>query len=292
MELLFYQVDVFTDQALSGNPLAVFVDPNGLTDPQLLKIAREMNLSETTFVYPTPEPNIDSAIRIFTPGKEIPFAGHPAIGTAHVLLETGRLDRDKIAYTFQMGVGPISITRKDSTFWMKQPQPEFSRPTENKDHIIEALGLSAPDIDPHLPIQVVSTGFPAILVPLQSLEASKKIEINTECLKTVLGDLDMIYTFTLETEDSNSTAHTRGFAPFIGIPEDPATGSVSGALGAYLAQHKVIKGSNLQNMVFEQGMEMGRPSKIQVSVTLSGGNIQTIEVGGTAKTVLEGNLKI
>jgi len=224
MNYPFYQVDVFTDRALTGNPLAVFVEAEGLTDEQLLAIAREMNLSETTFVLPPSSPDFDFRVRIFTPGKEIPFAGHPAIGTAHVLHETHRLAADRTQYLFEMGIGPVCVSRANHVFAMQQPLPEFQPPRTDRAAIAEALGLEEIRLHADRPAQVVSTGFPALLVPLANLEAMREIELNLTRLREVLGDVDMIYPFCLP-EDREAQVHVRGFAPFIGIPEDPATGS-------------------------------------------------------------------
>ena len=160
------------------------------------------------------------------------------------------------------------------------------------DKVAEALSIDLGEIDSRFPIQIVSTGFQALYVPLMHLVAVQKVELNLPVLRKVLGDVDMIYVFSGETLNPASTVHARAFAPLIGIPEDPATGSAGGALGAYLVRHRVIEGLNPSQIVIEQGYEMNRPSTIQVSVTESGGEIQSIQVGGQTRTVLEGTLRV
>lgn len=289
MKLAFYQVDVFTDRPLTGNPLAVFVSAEGLTDQQMLAIAREMNLSETTFVFPTPD--ADCRVRIFTPAKEIPFAGHPIIGTAHVLYETGRIPAENEAYRFQLKIGMINVVRSGARFSMQQPLAGIGAPRSDRAAIASALGLDEARIHPEWPIQVVSTGFPALLVPLKDLDSAREIKLNLARLRDVLDGCDMIYPFCLPESPDHATVHVRGFAPFIGIPEDPATGSVAGAMGAYLAHHGLLGGKALAaGFDIEQGLEMQRPSRIHVSVQMEKGRIARIQVGGVAKTVAEGFL--
>ena len=293
MGLKFYQVDVFTDQIFGGNPLAVFPDSASLEEDTHLHIAREMNLSETTFVYPPNNSKADYKLRIFTPGKEIPFAGHPTLGTAHVLWETGKIPSSRETIVLEMGVGLIRIARhSNNQFFMEQPLPSFGDKITAINRIAEALSIDPDEIETRFPIQIVSTGFPALYVPLTSLNALQKVELNLSVLREILGNVDMIYTFTGDTLEPESTVHSRAFAPFVGIPEDPATGSAGGALGAYLVRHKVIESLDPSEIVIEQGFEMKRPSKIRVNVRLVGGEIDSVQVGGQAVTVLEGTLKL
>ncbi len=288
MGLRFYQVDVFTDRVFGGNPLAVFPEPKGLNEAVHLQIAREMNLSETTFIYPPENPEADCKIRIFTPGKEVPFAGHPTIGSAHILWETGKIAPEKDTVTLEMGAGLIRVSKRGDSLFMEQPLPVFGATFGARDKVAEALSIAPGEIDPRFPIQIVSTGFQALYVPLTNLGAVEGVELNLPVLREVLGDLDMIYIFTVETQETSSTVHSRAFAPFIGIPEDPATGSAAGALGAYLVHHGVIKGLDPAKIVIEQGFEINRPSYIQVGVESAGGDFSSIQVGGKSITVFEG----
>jgi trans-2,3-dihydro-3-hydroxyanthranilate isomerase len=290
MRQKFFQIDVFTDQVFGGNPLAVFPEPGSLEEAVHLKIAREMNLSETTFIYPTENPKADFRIRIFTPGKEIPFAGHPTLGTAHILWETGKIDPTVKSVVFEMGAGLIKVTKNQNNLFMEQPVPSFGGTIEAVDQVAESLSIDTKQIDTRFPIQIVSTGFPALYVPLANLKAVQNVELNLPVLREVLGSVDMIYVFTSETLLTDSTVHSRAFAPFIGIPEDPATGSAAGALGAYLVQHQVIENLDPSAIVIEQGYEMDRPSTIQVCIGKNDGEIDSIQVGGQAITVLEGSL--
>lgn len=292
MKYNFYQVDVFTDQPLEGNPLAVFVDGSGLDATTMLKIAREMNLSETTFIVPASDPGADFDLKIFTPQAEIPFAGHPTLGTAHVLFATGKINPSKEAVTFNMGVGNIRVTRHEKSFFMEQPEAKFEAPCPSHDRLVNALSLDSSAICPGWPVQVVSTGFPALLVPLKSRDRIRGIKLKTHLLNEVLQGTNMLYAFTLETESPESTVHVRAFAPALGIPEDPATGSVAGALGAYLAQHQVIDEKRLNHIQIEQGYAMGRPSLIQVKVDQKDGIISGIEVGGKSRILIEGVLAL
>jgi trans-2,3-dihydro-3-hydroxyanthranilate isomerase len=287
----FFQVDVFTDRVFGGNPLAVFPEPGRLDETAHLQIAREMNLSETTFVYPSKSSEADFRVRIFTPGKEIPFAGHPTLGTAHVLWETERISSAKQSMVLEMDVGLIKVSKRQTNLYMDQPLPTFEDVVKAKDQVAAALSIDPTQIHSRFPIQVVSTGFPALFVPLMDLDALRRVKLNLTALRETLGSVDMIYVFTRETLEPGSTVHSRAFAPFIGIPEDPATGSAGGALGAYLVQHKVIEDVDLSSIVIEQGFEMDRPSAIQVNVKQVGGEIHSIQVGGQAVTVLEGNLR-
>lgn len=290
MGLKFYQVDVFTDRKFGGNPLAVFTEPGNLDEASHLKIAREMNLSETTFIYSPKNLKADFRIRIFTPGREIPFAGHPTLGTAHILWETGKFASTKDSMLLEMGAGLIKVAKKQKNLFMEQPLPVFEDPIVALDPVAEALSIDLDDLDSRFPVQIVSTGFPVLYVPLTSLDALQRVELNLTVLREVLGGANMIYVFTRETLESRSTVHSRGFAPFIGIPEDPATGSAGGALGAYLVRHRVIEHLDPSAIVIEQGFEMHRPSHILVSVEEADGKIRSVQVGGQAITVLKGNL--
>ena len=272
MEISFYHVDVFTDHIFSGNPLAVFTDGQCFREEDLQMVAREMNLSETTFVYPSTRDEADFDVRIFTPTLEIPFAGHPTLGTAYVLRKNGWVTRDKnpIRLNFKAGIIPV-WSEKDKDF-MQHPAAKTLYELDRSEKIAKALGLSLNRLDNTLPVQVVSTGFPALLVPVGSLQAMKEITLNSQTLHEILEplEIDMIYPFCRETVRTENTVHSRAFAPGIGISEDPATGSVAGALGAYLANLENNQAIEL-DMVIEQGYEMERPSIINVEVSKQGG---------------------
>jgi len=282
----FYQVDVFSNKLFGGNPLAVFLKGEDFKEEQLLQAAREMNLSETTFVFPPSHPDADFDVRIFTPEKEIPFAGHPTLGTAFVLKYTGLIPSTKnhSLLNFKTGLVPVNI-QDDGTISMQTPPGEILQTFSNTKEIAKSLGLKENNIEPGLPIQTVTTGFPALLVPINSLGALKEILLDLALLKPLLeeGKADMIYPFTRQTFDQKNSIHARGFAPFIGIPEDPGTGSVASALGYYLYE----KNSKEKSIIIEQGYEMTRPSNIFVEID---GKTKEIRIGGKVKLVFKGTL--
>ena len=282
METPFYQVDVFSDELFGGNPLAVFLRGEDFKEAQFQQVAREMNLSETTFVLPSSHPDADFDVRIFTPEKEIPFAGHPTLGTAFVLRHAGLVSetQDHIRLNFKVGVIPVHL-QEDGKIFMTQPPGKILQTFSNTEEIAQALGLTGNNID--LPVQTASTGFPALLVPINSLRAMQRIVLNLSLLKVLLEEagVDMIYPFTRQTLDEKNSIHARGFAPFVGIPEDPATGSVAGALGYYLNE----KDPKQEKVTIEQGYEMNRPGLIFVTVDGT-----TIRVGGKTKMVFKGSL--
>jgi trans-2,3-dihydro-3-hydroxyanthranilate isomerase len=298
MNYSFYQVDVFTNTPFSGNPLAVFFDvEEQLSSLAMLSIAKEMNLSETTFVLPPGEMPADFSVKIFTPEKEIPFAGHPTIGTAHILRETGRAISGDHSIKLSMKAGIITVTQGliDNLLFMDQPLPEYLPVLDCAEKIGNVLSIPTSSIKlSRYPIQIVSTGLPVILVPINSIKALEKIVINASKLDNFLHSLgvEMLYAFTDETLNPSANIHARMFAPPLGILEDPATGSAAGAMGAYIYKHKILPENNLKNIVIEQGYKMGRPSCIHVEIYHEHNEIKKIRVGGESVTIIEGFIKI
>lgn len=299
----FYQADVFTDVPFGGNPVAVIPDAAGLTDLELQQIAREMNLSETVFVFPPSDPAAVVKIRIFTPTQEIPFAGHPVIGTFFVLGTLKRLAlREPMTRVLQecnLGLFPVDIHVKDGRIAhvvMSQPQPQFLEVVESREDlfsIARALGVARQQItDTKWPVQVVSTGLPVMIVPIRTLTAVRSIVPDVSAIAELCQQYGAngIMTFSTMTVEQQATVHTRMFAPLIGIIEDPATGSASGALGAYLLQHGVVEVAPLTEVIAEQGYEIERPSRILIQVESEDDAIQTVKIGGQAVMVLEGTL--
>lgn len=294
------QVDVFTDRPLTGNPLAVFFDGAGLSSEEMLAIAREMNLSETTFVLPPTEQEADYKVRIFTPAKEIPFAGHPSIGTAHALIEDGRIPLKKTVTTVRQEVGigvlPIEIqltSRKKRLITMTQGKPRLGQIVEDIEGVADILGVPREEIaSTNLPIQVSSTGLDQLMVPIQSLERIRSLLPDFEKLRELERKLDLTgcSVFTLERSSPDASVHVRFFAPGAGVFEDPATGSAAGALGAYLVNHGVLGSKSPVSFIIEQGLEIHRPSRIIVAVDHEAGTPTVVKVGGEAVTVLEGEI--
>ena len=301
--LRFYQADVFTGQPFGGNPVAVFPDAKGLTHVQLQQIAREMNLSETVFVLPPTDPAAVVRLRIFTPTQEIPFAGHPVLGTFFVLAELGIISVKEPVTRFMqecnIGLFPVELHVEDGLVEqvvMTQPKPEFLGPVdavEDLYKIASALGLAKHMIaDMKWPIEVVSTGLPVVIVPVRTLTAVRSIRTDASAIIDVCRRFGAngIMVFTTVTVEPSATVHTRMFAPSIGILEDPATGSASGALGAYLVQNGVVDVVPTTEIIVEQGYEIERPSQIFVQVESDDDMIQTVKVGGQCVMVVEGTL--
>lgn len=301
--LHFFQADVFTSEPFGGNPLAVFPDAGDLADRDFQQIAREMNLSETVFVLPPKDPQAVAKIRIFTPSREIPFAGHPVLGTFYVLGTLKRLPLEepvtKIFYECYLGVFPLELIilkGQIEQVVMSQPSPEFLEVVSQVEMIYElakALGVPKSLItDSPFPVEVVSTGLPVLIVPIRTLTAMKSMQVNHSAIRDVCSRLGTngIMVYTTMTLEENSTVHTRMFADPIGIPEDPATGSASGALGAYLVKNGVVEVGPTTEIVIEQGHEIGRPSRILVQVYSDDDMIQNVKVGGQVVMVAEGKM--
>jgi trans-2,3-dihydro-3-hydroxyanthranilate isomerase len=302
--LKFYQADVFTSQPFGGNPVAVFPDANGLTDEQLQKIAREMNLSETVFVFPPSDPAAIVRLRIFTPTQEIPFAGHPVVGAMYVLAHSGSIAAPepitRAVYECNIGLFPVELHVRDgqvSRVVMTQPKPQFVGKVEDTEALYKvagALGISKPVIaEAKWPLEVVSTGLPVLIVPVRTLTAVRSIAANDEAIVDLCSRFGTngIMVFTTVTVEPFATVHARMFAPSIGISEDPATGSAGGALGAYLVQHGVVEVAPKTEIIIEQGYEIERPSRILVQVESDDDIIQSVKVGGQCVMVAEGVLK-
>jgi trans-2,3-dihydro-3-hydroxyanthranilate isomerase len=300
MRLHYHLVDVFTNRQFGGNQLAVFPDPPADLPAKIMqRIAAELNLSETTFVFPPADGANDYRLRIFTPAAELPMAGHPTIGSAYVLARLGALGRLTVEKTivFEEGVGPIPVSicadggGNPTEVWMRQPIPQFLDIYEQRWRLAEMLSLATADIRDDVPAQVVSSGLPFLLITLDSLDAMKRIRFRADTWATHLAgtNAENVFVTTLETVNDDATAHSRMFAPALGISEDPATGSASGPLGAYLLKYGLAQASD---MVSEQGIEMGRPSFIRIQVEASGDSFSGISVGGECAYIGYGTLVI
>lgn len=272
-------LDVFTDTPYTGNQLAVFPLADDLSGVQMQRLANEINYSETVFILESHDPKADYTIRIFTPKAEMPFAGHPTLGAAYALLnvlDNECKNRDKIRLGTKVGVIPLE--RSDGVIWMRQNAPEFFETFHELNEIAELVGLERADISEELPVEEVSTGNVMLLIPIKGLSAIRKASGHSDKLAKFFGQHESgdPYLFTLETEDPNSKVHTRLFAPHDGIIEDPATGSAAGPLAGYLLKHNVFgRTFEIQN---EQGIEMGRPSKILMR---GDADEQRVEIGGS-----------
>jgi trans-2,3-dihydro-3-hydroxyanthranilate isomerase len=303
------QLDVFTEQALAGNPLAVFPEAEGISDDEQLKIAREMNLSETVFVLPSSNKDVLRRLRIYTPTREIPFAGHPIVGTWNALAREGVVKAPEggtgwttIKQDIGIGILPVDIEFKDGAVTqvvMTQGKFEIKGDVDDRQEQVEiarALGHDVDDLDESLPIQIIWTGLPFLAVPIRSLADLGNCRVNasalTECYNRVGATGCLV--FSRETvEIGASRAHARMFAPGDNIAEDPATGSATGALAGYLIHHAAIdvqKKNETFNFTIEQGDFMGRPSRINAEVRGGAGQIEQVRVGGPSVVVVTGEL--
>jgi trans-2,3-dihydro-3-hydroxyanthranilate isomerase len=297
---IFYQLDVFTNTAFSGNPLAVFPEAENLTDEEMQKIANEMNLSETVFVFPSEKAL--RRLRIFTPKQELPLAGHPVVGTWNLLARRGLTaqpenDWVRIEHELNIGVLPVEIEfRSGEPFQVVMTQGKFEAFEKIEDeteieNLASSLGLKSEDLNfsSNLPIQTVSTGIKSLAVPVKSLKVLEKIKVNSSGLSDVYLRHGAIgcYVFSFETMESDSRIHARFFAPDDNIAEDAATGSAAGALSGYLIHHAAI---DVGKLTIEQGDFMDRPSRIYAEVTGEKGNVEKVKIGGSSVVVAKGEI--
>jgi trans-2,3-dihydro-3-hydroxyanthranilate isomerase len=299
--LHYHRVDVFTDRAFGGNPLAVCTNGRGLSTETMQAIAKEFNLSETTFVTPSDDPLCDWRVRIFTPGRELPMAGHPTVGTSFVLAREHMMRRDEAetTVTLEEGVGPVPVRVRfeggEPVFAeMSQPLPTFGPRLSDAEAAADMLSLEVGDLDAGLPLEVVSCGVPFLFVPLRRLDAARRARPRAELIERVAvgGIPPEVFVFTREVEQAGSTVHSRMFAPGLGITEDPATGGASGPLGCYLVRHGLVACDPTAEIVSEQGLEMGRPSFIRIRIERDGGAISAVRVGGQCHFMGEGFIEI
>jgi trans-2,3-dihydro-3-hydroxyanthranilate isomerase len=291
--LTFYIVDVFAEEKYAGNQLAVFRDAGDMTDSEMQKLAKEMNYSETTFILSEQETGGGYDVRIFTPDAEIPFAGHPTLGTAYIIQrEIIGKPVGEVTLNLKVGQIPVAFTYEDAdvgALWMRQ-QPAVGGKTVDPGVMAEVLSIDADDIDRAFPIQEFSTGLPFIIVPLSSLAALRKIRIDTGRLGGLVDGLDAkaILAFVPEAYKRKHDLAVRVFAGFYGVPEDPATGSANGCLAGYLVHHRYF-GADSIDLKVDQGFEIGRPSLLMLKASRSGEEIE-VNVGGGVMMVAEARL--
>ncbi len=291
----FVLADVFTEQPLAGNQLAVVLNAQGLADSQMQAIAREFNYSETTFVLPSRQAKAAWRLRSFSPSAEVFGAGHNALGAWWVLAAQGAVDLSDPCTTLWQELGerllPVEIyteAGKPLRVAMTQGKPHFGDKLTDRTALAHTLGLDRSDLEVDgLEAQAVSTGAAHLLVPVQSLSALERVRVDAESLITLARPLGCqgCYLFCLETHEQGTAARARAFFPAIGISEDPATGSAAGPLGAYLASRNLIAEGIWA--VVEQGVEMERPSRIEVRV-----QGEHVEVAGRSVVVAEGTLHL
>jgi len=276
----------------------VVLDAQALTREEMQMIAKEFNLSETTFVLPPSKPSADYRVRIFTPSMEIPFAGHPSIGTAYVLAEGGvirlRGRLTTVRQQLEIGVLPLDIHRRGrriERIVMEQARPRFGRLFKDVRRIAAAAGVAVRDIEETgLPPQIVSTGINQLMVPVRTLKAVERSRPDLGLLNALEREFGFYgcSLFTRETLTAEASVHVRYYSPEVGVSEDPATGSAAGGLGAYLVKWNILSGERAANFVIEQGYEIGRPSRIYVEVRVVNRAPARVRVGGETVPVMEG----
>jgi len=297
----FHTLDVFTDTAFAGNPLAVVPDGMGLSDEDMQRIAREFNLSETVFVFPPENSAHTARVRIFTPGRELPFAGHPTVGTAvllaHLKFEEIEKEQDAI-FVFEEGVGPVRVAVK-----LKHGKPGFAEfdvpvlpeetgPVVPNDCLAPAIGLAPNEIgfENHVATRF-SSGVPFTFIPVRDLDVIGRAMPVLQFWEAAFGDGDHpnAYLYCRETLHKDAIFHARMFAPAMGIPEDPATGSAAAAFAGVIARFDAPPDGNHSGFI-EQGYEMGRASDIYLDLEMKAGDLKGVRIGGNAVPMTQGTL--
>ncbi|HEY8166255.1 MAG TPA: PhzF family phenazine biosynthesis protein [Gemmatimonadaceae bacterium] len=309
MQYSYHTADIFTDTPFGGNQLAVLPNATGLNDAGMLAITREFNFSETTFVFPAENSENTRRVRIFTPGGEIPFAGHPTVGTAFVLAQTGdiELTGPETRIVLEEGVGPVTVTissdngRPTFAQFTATKQPERRRSPVKRSQLAEILSLRKKDIlkNDVWYTEAVSVGLPFLFVPLTSVRALGQARLRQELWEELLKETwaPDIYLFVEEDTSRErdglraGDGHTRSrmFGPIKGVVEDPATGSAAAAFGGYLARRARVRDGTLK-ITIHQGVEMGRPSRLMVETDVVGGEVQETRVGGASVLISSGTL--
>ncbi len=291
MQLAYQLWDVFTKKPLAGNPLAVVPDAAKLRDAQMQRIAKEFNLSETSFLLPSKK--ADARARYFTPTRELPMAGHPSVGSVYALHQLGEI-RDEVMVGLELNTGVVRMGLERSgdklkRVWMNQGVPELIETYSDATIFAEALGLDRDDFSA-LPVQIVSAGNPFLIISVTSLDALAQVKLNSSALKRALGEQESVGAFVFTSEVRGVDVRCRMFGVAVGVAEDPATGSAHGPLGWYLAEHNQLRFSDDRaSFISHQGVEMGRPSEVLVTLKQHEEGVE-VYVGGSAVLVGEGAL--
>ena len=302
MRYRYLTADVFTDRLFGGNPLAVFPEARGISDQRMQQVAREMNLSETVFVLPPEDSRHTRKLRIFTPGTELPFAGHPTVGTAFVLAAIGEipLDGAETRIVFEEGVGPVPvlIRAEDGKPVFSQltaaKLPEVGPPPPSVTDLAAMLSLEPADLlDGDNAPEAVSCGVPFLYIPLRDRDAVRRARLRTDLWETLVAGFwaTEVYVFARDPELPGSHVRSRMFAPRMGIVEDPATGAATASFGGYLASRSPERDGTLR-WVIEQGFEMGRPSILHREADKQDGQVTAVRVGGSSVLVSEGWMEV
>ena len=297
----YLHYDVFTDRAFEGNQLAVFPDAVGLPPEDMQRIAREMNFSESTFIFPSESAGTDVRMRIFTPGEELPMAGHPTIGSTFALAAEGVIQPGRADFVFGLNIGPTPVSlewrQADLDFvWMTQQAPTFGAEVSDRAAFARAIGLSETDLLKNAPVQLVSCGVPFLFAPLTLASAVDRVSIERRqyaaCCQAAGIDERPLFVFAVVPGGTGGeSVYSRMLAPGLGIAEDPATGSASGPLGCFLAARGLLPPDRLTHFISLQGAAMQRPSRVHVSIATDQGRVTRVRVGGRSVLVGGGMLE-
>jgi len=292
----YLHYDVFTDRPLTGNQLAVFTDPAGLTTEDMARITFEMNFSECTFVQPAEAAGTEVRLRIFGLDGEMPFAGHPVIGSTFALAHEGVVKPSQARLVLGLGIGPtaVELEWKGSELafaWMTQQRPTYGPALELRERMAAVLGIEARAIQDGVPIQEVSCGLPFLFVPLQSRAAVDRCVVDPRALAAMLEDAGLargdLFVFSVEPGDDQAMVYSRMLDAG---REDPATGSASGPLGCYLVRHRLVPPGQAGHMLSHQGVKMGRPSRVHIRIAGTADAITDVKVGGESVLVGDGRI--
>jgi len=298
----YLHLDVFTSEAFGGNQLAVFLDARGLTAETMQAMTKEMNFSESTFILPAERPDTDIRMRIFTPGREMPMAGHPTVGSTFALALAGVIPTGRRRWVFGLNVGPTPVDiewdgERPAFVWMTQQRPVFGPVVTDLESAARAVGLDAAAIRATgLPVQEVSCGVPFVFIPLARRAdvdaATPRLDVFDALCEKAGVDNHAMFVFSPEPGPDGATVYSRMFAPGLGVFEDPATGAASGPLGCYLVKRGVVPPDRAGAILSLQGVKMGRPSRVHVAIGLDAGEITRVQVGGEAVLIGEGHLVV
>jgi trans-2,3-dihydro-3-hydroxyanthranilate isomerase len=296
----YLHLDVFTAETFGGNQLAVFLDARDLTGEMMQAVTKEMNFSESTFILPAERPDTDIRMRIFTPGREMPMAGHPTVGSTFALALAGVIPAGRRRWVFGLNVGPTPVDiewdgARPVFAWMTQQRPVFGPLVADVEAAARAAGVEAGAVRAAgLPVQEVSCGVPFVFIPLATRAdvdaASPNLAVFNALCETAGVDNHAMFVFSREPGPDGATVYSRMFAPGLGVYEDPATGAASGPLGSYLVRHGVVPPAQAASILSLQGVKMGRPSRVHIAIGLENGDITRVQVGGEAVLVGEGEL--
>lgn len=302
MVLEFLLIDVFTNRAFGGSRLYLFPQGDLVPEPLMQTLAMELGAGETAFIVPPRGGGNDrSALRVFTPAAEIPFGGHSVLGATFALDQLGMraTGGEPTAFTWELEAGRYQVLTRDNddqrVYGLLHDAPVFMGQYFHRAKVARTLGLPEDEIAiTGLPCEVISTGLPIHIVPLASLEAMAAINLRRRDADAIARDLGFgdLFVFTCETVNEDAAVHCRMFAPHFGIPEDAASGAATGALMAYLVKHRLIKHEPHVSVVSEQGLELGRPSRIVADADIVGGQAESIKVGGQCVLVGRGSINL